>query len=134
MKDCFESFVAFLNGEGYSFNSKIDSDGDGVVSIPFDGKMMKCFFSGTDKSYLSIYEVFESIPEDKVAEIILLCNSLNCQYKWITFYVDKDNDMMLHVDARLSCDESADEAMEMVARMARIGKEIKPMVMKAIYA
>jgi len=134
MKNCFEDFVDYLKAEGYSFNQKIDADGDGVVSIPYDGKTMKCFFSGEDMCYLSIYEVFESIPEDKVAELILLCNSLNCQYKWLTFYVDKDNDLMFHVDARLSCDEAADMAMELVARMAKIGKEAKPKIMKAIYA
>lgn len=134
MKNCYESFIDYLNSQNYSFSQKIDSDGDGVVSIPFDGKILKCFFSGSEMDYLSIYQVFESIPEDKVAELILLCNSLNCQYKWITFYVDSDNDMMLHIDAHLSPVDAAEEAMEMVARMAKIGKEIKPKVMKAIYA
>ena len=134
MSKCAKMFVKFLESTDFHYTTRVDSDGDTVVDFPYEGKTTRCFFSGDDGMYLSLYTIFESIPAEKRNDLILVCNDLNCQYKWITFYVDKDNDMMLHVDARLSCDESADEAMEMVARMARIGKEIKPMVMKAIYA
>jgi hypothetical protein len=48
--------------------------------------------------------------------------------------VDKDNDLMLHVDALLSAEDAADEAFEMLARMINIGKEAKNDLMKAIYA
>ena len=41
---------------------------------------------------------------------------------------------MLHIDAHLSNHFAADEAMEMVARMAKVGKDLKQRIMKEIYA
>ena len=41
---------------------------------------------------------------------------------------------MLHIDAHLSNHSAADEAMEMVARMAKVGKDLKQRIMKEIYA
>ncbi len=128
----FELFKEFLDSKGLNYASRIDSDGDGVVDLPYDGKVVKCFFSG-DK-YLSIYIVFERVPEEKLADVIFLCNDLNSKYKWVTFYVDKDGDVVIHDDALISVETAAEEAFELVIRMLDITKDCKPAIMKCIYA
>ena len=128
----FELFKELLDSKGLQYSSKIDDDGDGVVSLPYDGKIVRCFFSG-DK-FLSIYIVFESVPEDKLADVIFLCNELNSKYKWATFYVDKDGDIVIHDDALLSPGSAADEAFELVIRLLDITKTCKSTIMKCIYA
>ena len=76
---------------------------------------------------------FENIPEEKLADLIFACNELNTKYKWVTFYVDGDRDLMLHDDALLSYDTAAEEAFEMLLRMINISAEAKPVIMRALY-
>ena len=131
MNTCAELFIALLESQNFHYSSQVDDDGDVIIGFPFKGKTFRCFFN--DK-YLSLYCVYENIPEDKLVDVIFLCNELNTKYKWITFYVDHDKDMMLHDDAILSTENAAEEAMELLVRCINIGEEIKPLVMKAIYA
>jgi len=92
------------------------------------------FFSGDEGEYMSMYTVFESVPKDKRFAVLEACNELNCRYKWITFYLDKDNDIVLHRDAILSVATADEEAFELLIRNIRIMDEVKPVLMKAIYA
>ena len=134
MNTCAELFVQNLKEKNLNFECGTDKDGDSVVEFPYQGKVAKLFFCGDEGQYLSIYVVFESVPEDKVADVIFVCNELNARYKWVTFYVDKDNDVVFHDDAILSPESAAEEAFELMVRILKIGEDVKPMIMKAIYA
>ena len=134
MNTCAELFVQNLKEKNLNFECGTDKDGDSVVEFPYKGKVAKLFFCGDEGQYLSIYVVFESVPEDKVADVIFVCNELNARYKWVTFYVDKDNDVVFHDDALLSPESAAEEAFELLVRILKIGDDVKPMIMKAIYA
>lgn len=131
---CANLFVNNLKSKNLNFQSGTDRDGDSVVEFPYQGKITKIFFAGEGGRYMSLYLVYERVPEDKVADLIYTCNELNCRYKWITFYVDRDNDIVLHDDAILSEENAADEAFELLVRTLKIGDEVKPQIMKAIYA
>ena len=134
LNTCAELFIEHLKAKNLNFECGTDKDGDSVVEFPYQGKVTKIFFSGDDGCYLSMYLVYERVPDAKVADVIFTCNDLNCQYKWITFYVDKDNDVVLHIDAILTPDTAAEEAFEMLIRMLKIGDDVKPQIMRAIYA
>ena len=134
MNACAELFIESLKAKNLNFRVSEAKDGDICVDFPYQGKVTKCFFSGDQGQYMSLYLVFEHIPEDKVADVIFVCNDLNCKYKWVTYYVDKDNDVVIHDDAILSVESSAQEAFELLVRMVKIAEEVKPVIMKAIYA
>ena len=131
---CAELFTKNLESKNLNFQSGTDKDGDSVVEFPYQGKIAKMFFSGKDGGYFSIYVVYEHVPEDKIADAIFACNELNARYKWVTFYVDRDADVVLHDDAILSGDSADEEAFELLVRILKIGDEIRPILMKAIYA
>lgn len=134
LNTCASLFVETLKAKNLNFQSGTDRDGDSVVEFPYQGKVTKIFFSGDQGKYMSLYLVYERVPADKVADVIFTCNDLNCQYKWITFYVDKDNDVVFHDDAILSPSNAADEAFELLLRTLKIGDDVKPQIMRAIYA
>ncbi len=133
MKICAELFKKMLESKNYNFNSE-EMDEGVFMEFPYSGKSAKLFFKGDDGKYLSMYLLFESIPAERKNDVILLCNKLHCDYKWITFYVDKDNDLMLHNDAILCPENAAEEAFELMIRMFHIADDVKPEIMKAIYA
>lgn len=134
LKPCAELFVENLKSKNLNFQSGTDGDGDSVVEFPYQGKVLKMFFCGEQGEYLSMYLVYERVPEEKLTDLVFACNELNSQYKWITFYVDSDNDIVLHNDAILSVDGASDEAFELLLRILKIGDDVKPVLMKAIYA
>ena len=114
----------------YSFREAGD---DVIVNFPYDGKFTNFVFSGNDGCYVSMYTVFESVPADKVPDMLVVCNSLNAKYKWLKFYIDKDSDLMIEDDAILTPEDSAAECFELLARRINILKDVKPIIMKAIY-
>ncbi|MBR4869449.1 MAG: YbjN domain-containing protein [Oscillospiraceae bacterium] len=134
MNVCAELMKKYLDAKDMNFTTGTTKKGDSVIEFPYKGKIAKMFFSGDDGHYLSIYVVYENVPKDKTVDTIIACNSLNVQYKWVTFYVDDDNDVVLHLDAILSPATAAEEAFELLVRMLNIGDEAKPVIMKAIYA
>lgn len=134
LNTCAELFVNNLKAKNLNFDCGTDKDGDSVVEFPYKGKTAKMFFTGENGNYFSIYVVYEHVPEDKIAEAVFACNELNCRYKWVTFYVDRDGDVILHDDAILSASDADEEAFELLVRILKIGDEVKPILMKAIYA
>ncbi len=133
LNTCANLFAKSLSDKNLHFGSGTDKDGDSVIEFPYQGKVAKIFFSGDQGKYMSIYLVYERVPADKVADVIFVCNELNSHYKWVTFYVDKDNDVVLHDDAILTPNTAADEAFELLLRLIKIGDEVKPQIMRAIY-
>ena len=134
MNTCAELLKKYLEEKKFNFKTSIVKDGDSLIEFPYQGKIARMFFSGDEGQYLSIYVEFERVPEDKKAEAIFACNQMNVQYKWVTFYVDNDKDLILHLDAILSPETAAEEAFELLVRTLQIGDDAKPMIMKAIYA
>jgi len=134
MLPCAKQFVDNLKSKKLNYSTNDTKRGDTVVDFPYQGKVTKCVFSGDKGEYFSMYLVYERIPEDKVADLIFLCNELNAEYKWVTFYVDKDNDLIMHDDAIVSIASAAEECFELLVRMLKITDELKTRIMKTIYA
>ena len=130
---CAELFVNLLKSKNLNFSSSNTNDGGVVVDLPYQGKNVRCFFSGENGTYFSIYLLYENVPEDRVADLIFIANELNTKYKWVTFFVDKDRDLMIHDDAILAVENAAEEAFELVLRTINISSEAKPIIMKGIY-
>ena len=134
LNTCASLFAKFLESKDLNFDAKELENGRAVVNFPYNGKIARIFFSGDNGTYMSMYLVFESVPAEKTADMLVLCNELNNTYKWVKFYLDDDNSLILQDDAILSVDNAADEVFELMLRMFDIGKECKNQIMKAIYA
>lgn len=134
MNICAELFTKNLEAKGLSFSTRVSDDGkDVLVDFPYQGKVVKCFFNGENGTYFSLYIVYENVPEDRVADLIFISNELNAKYKWVTFFVDQERDLMVHDDAILAVENAADEAFELLIRAIGISDEVKPIIMKGIY-
>ena len=134
MQACAELFVQSLEAKNLNFDVNEFPDGTTLVAFPYQGKVTRCIFNGDEGGYLSLYLVYERVPDEKVADVIFLCNELNCEYKWATFYVDKDNDIVIHDDAILVPENAAEEAFELLVRIVRIAEDERQRIMKTIYS
>ena len=135
MVACAEMFVAKLNAENLKFSVRDLDDGGCCVSIGFGGKITNIFFDGDDDgSHVALRTVFEKCPADRVPDLLVVCNALNCKYRWLKFYIDSDNDIMVSDDAIVSAETAGAECYELLLRTVSILDDVKPMVMRAIYA
>ena len=133
MKKCAELFIQALKEKELKFDVKEAPDGDVIVRIGFDNKITNFVFSGETGEYVSMYTPFESVPAAKIPNVLFECNKLNSTYKWLKFYIDNDNDLMVEDDAILSEENAANECFELLVRRVSILKDVKPAIMRAIY-
>lgn len=121
VKDTME----FKSGEtGVLCGWRVDNTSVDVLSIfPDNGKYvwLRCFN-------------FAKCPKDHLAQVMIACNMLNQQYKWVKFYVDEDGDVQAEDDAIIDAATAGSETLELALRMAQIVDEAYPVIMKAIYA
>lgn len=133
MLKCAELFIEDLKAKELVCSVKEDSDGDVAVRFPYQGRDTCFIFRGEEGRYVSIFTVFESVPEEKVNDMYAVCNDLNATYRWLKFFVDRDNDLMVTDDAIVSEESAADECFELLGRRINILKEVKPIIMRALY-
>ncbi len=134
MLTCAELFIQLLDSKEFNYSSDIGDNGKVIVNFPHKNHVTKCIFSGEDGNYLALFLVYENIPDDKTADMLVLCNEINSQYKWVTFYLDKDNDLIINNNAILCPENAAEETFELLLRMIQITEELKPKIMRTIYA
>ncbi len=130
---CAQLFMEDMKTKEINFQMKEISEDELVIAVPFEGKLTQMFFSGPDGRYVAIYTVYESVPADKVTDLYVVCNQLNASYKWLKFFLDKDNDIVVQDDAIVSPESAAGECFELLLRRAVILKEVRPAIMRAIF-
>ena len=110
-------------------------DGSIVVSVMFNMVFTHAIFQSSDNgTHVAFRTQLESCPAEKTSDMLVVCNSLNMRYRWLKFYLDKDNDIMIEDDAIITTETAGDECFELLIRTAGIIKEVKPFILKAIYA
>ncbi len=134
MKHCTEKVVEWVKSKNLTIIPNRSDEKTDVLDFPWDGKSLRCIFTGAEGEYLSLFYYLESVPEDKIADVLLVCNEMNAKYKWVKFYIDSDNDIALQDDAILNLATAGEEALELIVRMIDILKNSKPEFMRAIYS
>jgi len=122
----------------------------GILYNEFDERTIGVGFTKANDSHLNFSLQFDEQTEDclekanhlhvstyiencnmrsKYSQALMLCNSLNQEYRWAKFYVDKDYDIACDADAILSNDAAGDECLELMFRLMTIIDEVVPRIM-----
>ena len=115
-----------------------------------EGEVLSVEVGGLDnKGTLQIFIVFDDdneaaalrvhdyvkVPENRLPAIFKVCNEMNAAYRWVKFYVDKeDNSITVEDDAIIQPESCGEEIFELLLRIADISNEAYPNFMKAIYS
>ena len=78
--------------------------------------------------------VITHVPEDKTDVGLRAVNQLNVQYRWLSFYLDSDNDVLANADAIILQDVVGDQCYELLQRAINITDEAYAVLMKAIWS
>ena len=90
-----------------------DDDGDGLVAL-------RSWSLG-------------SVKDDKYARVLMLCNDLNDKYRWVKFYIDKDQDICAALDAVIDINTCGAEVHQLLTRMVGICDGAYSEIMKAMW-
>ncbi len=78
--------------------------------------------------------VIAHVPENKTDVALAAINAANVNYRWLTFFLDKDNDIVASGDAIVVPDVVGANCHELLNRTLSITDEAYTSFMKAIWA
>ena len=133
MFKCAELFIQAVREKDLSCDVKEALDGDVIVKVIYENKITTFIFSGADGKYVSMYSAMDTVPADRFANVLLVCNKLNAEYKWLKFYIDSNNFIMVEDDAILTEENATEECFDLLIRRMTILEDVKPSLMGAIY-
>ena len=117
-----DDFISTLETEGLKYR-ELD---DRVVEIRFGGDNLSTirilvFFSkdGAGYAQLAGMEIC-SFKDNELAAGLITCNEMNQKYRWVKFYLDKDQDLTVSADAILDINSAGKECLELVLRLVHI--------------
>ena len=133
---CAEEFKSVLDAKQFQYSVKETPKGDVCIGVPYSqGVMINVIFDADDNgTHVAFRTVFENCPDDRISDMLVICNELNIKYRWVKFCIDKDNDIMLEDDAIVSPETAGEECFELVIRTANIMQDVKPTIMRGLYA
>lgn len=119
-----------------------------VKYTEIDDHTLKISFNGDSIKTVTIYAIFEEDGENLVqlrsweiesfasneAAGLAVCNEMNCHYRWVKFYLDKDKDVVATIDATLDDDSCGEECFSLMCRFVDIVDGAYPQIEKARWA
>ena len=78
--------------------------------------------------------VIAHVPESKTEAALAAINQANVNYRWLTFFLDKDNDIVASGDAILAPNVVGDTCHELLNRTLSICDEAYTTFMRALWA
>lgn len=137
MNSAAKSFCDYLEQRNVKYNTP-RSD---VVSVGYAGNNCPSirlnFIFGEDGRDVEIVSTgIVRIPKedtDKLFSALMGCSALNSHYRWITFYVDDDNEVIARDDAVIEPHTTGEECYELLLREVGIIDKAYPEIMKVIW-
>lgn len=112
-----------------------------------DENAIRATFTGTNLKNIPVYIIFDedgdptvalkcweiaTVKNNKLANGLLICNKLNDKYRWVKFYIDKDNDIVGEMDAIIDEESCGSEVMGLIERLILVIDEGYPAIMQAL--
>lgn len=110
-----------------------------AIRIGYSGKnasdiqLLYFFDDNANSVNVKVFDIAK-IAADKLMNVYVLLNELNCEYRWVKFYVDSDNQVTVSGDAITDEANAGEELFEILVRYIQIIDEVYPRIMKAIWA
>lgn len=135
MNEAMKKFTQYLDQE----EVKYTVSNDHVVRISFhcdniDSITVTFIFDEDCKSVdIKVWSICK-VTADKLPTAYAACNGINDRFRWVKFYVDKDNEVAASADAVIQLVSCHTECYELLNRTVNIVDEAYPSLMKALWA
>ncbi|MBQ7835949.1 MAG: YbjN domain-containing protein [Clostridia bacterium] len=130
-----EITMRYLDSEGIKytdtgdFRLKIVYTGDNLKTIPVHVSFDK---DGDPIVGLSCWEIANFKNKEEAG--IKACNQMNCDYRWVKFYLDNDADILCSTDCYIDSANVGPMVLFRVRRIVNICDQAYPTFMRALWA
>ncbi len=117
-----EGFTAELDRRKIRYTANAEKK---IVSCKYDGDNFKgqsfTFFFDDDGESFSVraYSI-EQFTKNQLDDAYAFCNSVNADYRWITFYIDSDDELTARADSIANPRNIGARGYELLSRIVRI--------------
>ena len=129
----------FKNKAGVDYAASRGEYLNGIIMANYLGyefvDAAEVIFFDEDGNYVHIRtKEYVKIPENLKEKIYPVINELNLNFRWCTFVINTDNELIVKMDAILDMDTCGEECKELIYRTVGICDEAYPTIMKALWA
>lgn len=134
-----QNFITNLRQKEIKFDARAIDKGKDWVMVRFTGKNCPAitvqFFFDADGESVSVksFCICKAPPETR-ALMLEAVNVLNVKYRWLSFYIDGDEDVCCNADSLLNAETSATVCFNLLVRFITIVDEAYPVLMQAFSA
>ena len=139
MLDTARALIKEFEEEGWHYeHEEATEEFAETVRIPFsleNNVRVKVIFFFDDNNQTVNIKVFSlcQVKVEKLMDMYVLLNQLNYEYRWVTFYLDQDNEVTLSGDAVVDVATAGAELKQLCGRFLSIIEDIYPRLMKVIW-
>ena len=138
MKAPAKNFIRELQSKDIKFDSKEIDGGKDWVMVRFTGKncptiTTQFFFDADGESVSAKCFTICQVPKDKRNAMLDAVNTMNVKYRWLSFYIDGDEEVTCNADSVLNAETSAEVCFNLLVRFITIVDEAYPELMKALW-
>lgn len=128
-------FKEYLDDKGLKYQIQTDE----AIRVGFKGEnapTISAVFIFDDDAKSAAIRAFSicKIPADKLSGAYELCSRLNDKFRWIKFYIDKDNEVTAAADAVLDSKTLGAECYELMMRTMSIIDDAYPVIMQYLWS
>lgn len=133
-------FMQALEKEDLKYKDARDlKDGSSLVVCGFNGKNTRYdiafIFDSDDRSVsVRVFRLVSGCPEDSTLRMLDAINEINAKYRWVKFYLDKDQDINVQLDAYVNHSVDDNICLFLLMRTVKIIDECYPTLMRALWA
>lgn len=123
-------------------------DNNGIRYTVQKENVIKVVYNGDNLETIPVYVIFDEDNDplvsfkcwdianfkNKEAEALVVCNSLNCEWRWVKFRLDSDKDIVASIDAIIDLNTCGKECLSLVKRVVNIVDDAYPEIAKAKWA
>ncbi len=130
-----QAFMEYMDREGVKYTKQKDH----VVKVAYSGDNMDSIpifvFFDEDNEPLVAFKCWDIMNfKSNEAAALVVCNTLNSEYRWVKFFLDKDKDIVASLDAMVDRQTCGEECLSLVRRMVNILDDVYPRIAKARWA
>lgn len=131
----YDLTVRYLEEQGIKYKG----DGQNNVNVTYNTSNLphvtvKVFFDDDGANMLTTRTWEIASFKGKEASGYEVCNTLNSQYRWGKFFIDKDSDVCFQCDAFLDKNTCGEEVLFIVRRCVGIVDDAYPTIARARFA
>ena len=126
-----ELFKAYLDQKGTRYTENDECIRIGYSTDNANVVEVSCIFDKDDGNTVTFYcwKIGE-FPKEQFGKVLVTCNKMNNKYRWMRFFVDKDNAVVVQSDAYLNDATCGSECSEYVTRIVNLVDELYPEFMR----